>query len=77
VDLALLVERPPHANTITLQGPKCAALGSLHSPPSSPTTTSPGPRTRHGEIFGLEVEDQTSDRAIETGVLEALAALPV
>jgi AAA domain len=77
VDLALLVERPPHADRITLQGTKVRGVGvppfgaQLAYEHRSGTT-----ELAMARFFALEVEDDSSDRAIEKAVLEAVEAAP-
>jgi hypothetical protein len=77
IDLALLVERPPQANTVTLHGTKVRGVGVppfgaqftyLHKPGTTELATA--------KFFGLEVEDQVSDHAITRAVLDVVAAAP-
>jgi hypothetical protein len=77
VDLALLVERQPHADAVTLQATKVRGVG---VPPFGARLTfehKPGTtELATAKFFGLEVEDQATDHAVERALLTAVAASP-
>jgi hypothetical protein len=77
VDLALLVERQPHADAVTLQGTKVRGVGvppfgAQFSYEHRPGTT----ELATAKFFGMGVDDQVSDRAVETATLDAVKASP-
>jgi hypothetical protein len=77
IDLALLVERPPRADTVTLHGTKVRGVGV--SPFGAQFTYEHRAGTLElskAKFFGLEVEDQVSDHAITRAVLDVVAASP-
>lgn len=78
IDLALLVERSPHAESVTLQATK--ARGVTVSPFGAQLTYAHTPGTTElatAEFYGLAVEDKVSDRAVEEVCLAIVKAHPL
>jgi hypothetical protein len=77
LDLALLVEREPHSDSLTLRSTKergvsVPPFGAILAYTHKPGTT----ELETARFFGVEVKDIVSDRAIETAVLETVKATP-
>ncbi|HUX23650.1 MAG TPA: AAA family ATPase [Burkholderiales bacterium] len=73
LNLALLVEREEHSETVTVRATKVRGadvlpFGALFTWEHKPGTD----ELSQARFFGLEVEDTTSDRAIERAILEAV-----
>jgi hypothetical protein len=78
VDLALLVERPPHADAVTLQGTKVRGVDV--SPFGAQFTYDHKPGTSElatAKFYGLAVEDRVSDCAIGEAVMAIVKANPL
>jgi AAA domain-containing protein len=78
IDLALLVERDAHADTLTLQSTKVRGMdvppfGALFSYEHHPGTT----ELATARFFGRPVQDTVSDRAIEQAIIEMVKAHPL
>ena len=77
LDLALLIEREEHANTIQIQASKVRGadilpFGAVFTFEWKPNTT----ELAKVKFFGAEVEDLTSDAAIRSVLLESVKANP-
>jgi hypothetical protein len=77
LDLALLVEREPDSDALTVRstkerGVRVPPFGALFTYTHKPHTT----ELETAKFFGIEVADKVSDRAIEQGILETVQATP-
>jgi AAA domain len=78
LDLALLVERKAHAESVILHSTKARGVevlpfGALLTYEHQPGST----ELARAQFFGLSAEDKVSDRAIEQAVIEVVKAQPL